>query len=467
MTRGQRFALWTLAFLAAVSLSWLIPPMQSPDETSHMARAYLVSQGHWLLQAAPVDGAPPEDAQVTEFVRRLGGQADAGGLLDPSLLQFMAANLKLVLDAKLRLSSAQKSELARLHWSGPKVHFSIPRTGYYFPLVYAPQAAGLAVGMALDLSVEQSYRLARMITLLICFVLLAAACQLAQPSPLALATLLLPMSLFQLLSPTLDGLTTSLCLFTLSLFLRKTTVPANPSRLSSVLLALCVFVLVTSRTHLLPLLLLPFFAAWQQKSKRDFWLGSIVAAGSLSWVLFALHATTDTLVVRNQSSSELLVHYAMNPAAFFSIVFASVVDPELSTFYQQSFIGILGWLDTPLPAAAYPMLWLGLGFCALASISFAHGRNRSAQWLLLFAALTSAGLIFLSQLVTWTPHPAALVQGVQGRYFVVPMMLLGYAASAGRPAQTQVRRWLERLALAGFALCGLTALTMTLLSRYH
>lgn len=466
----QRFGMvfWALAFVCATGLSCLIPPMQSPDETSHVARAYLVAQGQWFLQAAPEQVAPPADAQVAAFVRRLGGQADAGGSLDAGLLRFMAANLNLALDAKLRLSATEQERLAQLHWSNEKIHFSIPRTGYYFPLVYTPQAAGLAIGMALDWSVAHSYQLARSITLLFCLVLLALAYRLAPQSPLALATLLLPMSLFQLLSPTLDGLTTSLGLLTISLFLRKTAVRASNSWASSAFMGACVFVLVSSRTHLLPLLLLPFFTAWRQRSVRDFYLAGIVATSALAWVLFALQSTTDTLVVRSQSSSQLLVHYATHPAAFFQIVWASLSNLELANFYQQSFIGILGWLDTVLPAPFYPVLWVGLAACALVSISLpAAGGSPGARWLLLVTAIASVGLIFLSQLVTWTPHPAVLVEGVQGRYFVMPMVLLAFALSGFPTVQSQPRRRLAALALTGFALSSLAALSITLISRYH
>lgn len=468
MTRKVGLGLWALAFMLATGLSWLIPPMQSPDETSHIARAYLLAQGHWLLQPAPSHVAAPSDVDVATFVRRLGGQTDAGGLVDASLLRFMASNLKLVLDAKLRLPTAEQERLAALRWSADKIHFSIPRTGYYFPLVYAPQAAGLAAGMALDWSVEHSYRLARSVTLLVCFVLLAVACRLTPPSPLALATLVLPMSLFQLLSPTLDGFTTSLGLLTISLFLRRLAGKGADSWRSSLALTVCVFILVTSRTHLLPLLLLPFFVAWRKRSARDFYLAGIVTVGAIAWVLFALHSTTDTLVVRSQSSSQLLTHYVAHPQAFFGIAWATLSNPEVASFYQQSFIGILGWLDTRLPVISYPLLWLGLGACALVSVALPAGAaDWSARGLLLVLAIASIGLIFLSQLVTWTAHPATLIEGVQGRYFVMPMVLLGYVLSGLAKGKTRLKGRLAALALSGFALCSLTALSVTLLSRYH
>ena len=36
--------------LAALVSAW-VPPMQSPDEDQHLARAYLLAQGQWRLQA--------------------------------------------------------------------------------------------------------------------------------------------------------------------------------------------------------------------------------------------------------------------------------------------------------------------------------------------------------------------------------------------------------------------------------
>lgn len=459
---------WAFLFALATALSWLIPPMQSPDETSHLARAYLLAKGSWLLQPAGAQASSaPQDAKLLAFLKRMGGQSDAGGLVDPALLRFMDTHLNLALDAKLRLSPADQEQLARLRWTTPGIHFSIPRTGYYFPLVYAPQAVGLALGMNLNLNVEASYRLARTVTLLICFALLAAAFRVASPSPLALATLLLPMSVFQLLSPTLDGLTTSLSLFTLSLFTRTTTGFRQNSWRPMLGLAACVFVLASSRTHLLPLLALPFYTAWRHKSARDFGVASAIAITTLAWVLYALHTTSDTFIARSQTSSELLLHYARNPGEFFRIVWTTLSDPALFTFYQRSFIGILGWLDTALPPVAYPILWTGLAVSALISVSplgdkYAWG----GRVLLIGSAIVSVGLIFVSQLVTWTPHPATVIQGVQGRYLVIPVMMLGYAVSGFSPGHGKRQGLMIAVTLAVFALISLTTLTITLFNRY-
>ncbi len=462
--------LWSLAFLLAVGLSWLIPPMQSPDETNHINRAYLISQGRLLLQTLPVDlTGPKEDKDVTAYIERARQQGGRmGGLVDQGLLKFTDAHLPLVREAERRFSAAEKSQLAQLSWTGTQSYFFLPGTGYYFPAVYAPQALGLAIGQWLNLSIEHSYQAARGMTLFACFAMLWLACRFMVPNPWVVAILLLPMSLFQLLSPTIDGLTTSLSVLTISLFLKSADPAREHAPASSWGLALCIFLLASSRTHLLPLLALPFFVAWQRQSRRDFYLGCLVTVATLGWVLFALYSTNDPRIVRNHTTMELLSHYATNPLAFFKVSLASLADHQLFTFYQQSFIGILGWLDTRLPEYFYPTLWMGLGLSALASVSVSTLRQDwRARLLLAGLALACIGLIFLALLVTWTPHPATVVQGVQGRYFVVPMILFAYVASGFTVVQTPVRRWLAALVTAGFALLSLTALTMTVLSRYH
>jgi len=175
------------------------------------------------------------------------------------------------------------------------------------------------------------------------------------------------------------------------------------------------------------------------------------------------------LVPRSHSTASILLYYAQHPLAFFQVLFATVGHHDIFTFYQQSFIGILGSLDVPLPQAAYSWLWAGLALCAAASIrapvSAGEGQARAVLGALAPAAIA---LVFLALLVAWTPHPAQVVNGVQGRYFIVPAILLAYLLG-GSPAVPMAR---ARVALTagvagGFALLSLVALVQALLTRYH
>jgi uncharacterized membrane protein len=449
MTRAwaSRLGAWLLVLATAIGLSTLIPPIQSPDEHSHIRRAYLLSKGEITLVAPP--------------------GTSSGGSVDAALLSFIDTYLlTIAISAQTPPSAAQRAEAESLRWGGPERFVPVPGTGYYMPLVYAPHAAALLAGRVLGLTIADSYRLVRLASLMSCLGLLAAAWRVVRPPPLAIALLLLPMTLFQLMAPTLDGVTTCLAVLALSVFSDGVLQEKDWPGERSWLLAASVALLATSRIQLLPLLGLPFFIAWTRRSRRDAWLGIAAVMVSMAWVAYALASTFDVRVQRAHSTGQLLLHYAADPMAFLRVVADSLADSELATLYTHSFIGVLGWLDTWLPLPLYPALWTGLGLCAVASVLGTNLRQAGlARAFLALAALACSLLVFLALLVTWTPHPAATVAGVQGRYFVVPAIMLAYAIGATAPPRRLPRPTLALL--AAVAAVSLYALVATLLARYH
>ncbi len=86
--------------------------------------------------------------------------------------------------------------------------------------------------------------------------------------------------------------------------------------------------------------------------------------------------------------------------------------------YGAGFVGIFGWLDTPLPRPAM-VLW-GLLLLAAALTGGDPALALAAWQRQLAAAITGAALLLLSlsQYVIWTPLGAGFVDGLQGRYFL-------------------------------------------------
>lgn len=436
--------LWMLLLATAMGLATLVPPLQSPDENGHLARAYLISKGELMLKL---------------------GQYGSGGGIDFGLLLFNDAYLARVTLARGQIDAAQQARIDSFRWGGEEKYMPVAGTGYYLPLIYAPHAAGFALGRAMNLSVANSYRLVRLFSLLASLGLLAAAWRVLRPPPLAIALMLLPMSVFQLVTPTLDGVTNSLAVLVLSLFMRAVLQKEDVRPAQSWLLAGSVALLVSSRNQLLPLLALPLFVAWSRRSRQDAAAGGAAILLSAAWLAYALLTTVDRRVPRSHSTSEMLVHYLTDPLDFFRQIAGSFRNEELSTLYHQSFIGVLGWLDAQLPAWAYPGLWGGLAICAVASVLLASGGAWLARGLLAVTAVASALLVFFALLVTWTPHPTTFVGGVQGRYFMVPALMLAYALGASPPHGRW--RWPVWVLLAGFAAASLYAFVITVLARYH
>jgi uncharacterized membrane protein len=443
-----RVWLWLLALLAAVALASLIPPEQSPDEHSHLGRAYMISKGQWLL-ASP-------------------SGTSSGGMIDTSLWAFFDINGYVAGAPTARLTDKWKAQSAALRWGGPEIFYQAPGTGYYVPLIYAPQALGLWLGRTLDLSIAHSYQLVRATCLLTCMGLLAFAFQPVRPPVLAIALLLLPMTVFQTVSPTLDGITNCLAVLALSLFFRML-LAKEDSVAQAWILASSVALLASGKVNLLPLLALPFYLAWARRSRRDAIAGAAALLASLAWTAYALAHTVDTRTPHVHSTAELLLRYVAHPIAFVQIVAKSLADPIISDFYSRSFIGILGWLDAPLPPWSYQYLWIGLGLCAAASLlSVKPGEALLARIGLVIAALACVGLVFLAMLVTWTRETADVVQGVQGRYFIVPAITVAYSIGATlSPWGARAWRWPGWLALCATAGLSFYALIVTILARYH
>ena len=458
--KNIQWAVFGVIIVLTAGLSRLIPPMQSPDEMSHLGRAYLISQGKWLLEPIPLDiDLPTGNMQVSAMIaqaRALG--VDVGGSVDEGLLAFhdgyRADSVKL-------LSEADKLRIASIPWTGKERYFSLWGTVYYFPAIYIPQASGFFIGKHLHWTVQQSYYLVRGLTLLTCIVLLSMAYKLAPVAHLALALLVLPMSIFQMLSPTIDGVTTALAILVISQFLFSLNTANRMLPIWQI--SICVFILATSRTHLMPLFLLPIYIAWQRRSLKNSLVVGAFGLAAIGWALVALRSNNGLMLDPAHTSAGLLIYYAAHPLAFLEIAAATVADPVQSTFLQQSFIGILGWLDAPLHQRFYPALWMGLVLCAWASMSFASLHEmRKARIVLITSALAGVGLIFLALLVTFTPHPATLVQGIQGRYFLVPALLLAYGLSNHRNTLAAG----PIVLLSAFSVVSLGALMMALIDRY-
>jgi uncharacterized membrane protein len=441
-------ALWALLLV----LAQRIPPFQSPDEHSHLARAYALSRGEVLLHTPPGESS--------------------GVRVDRGLVALLEVYFPLVPDAALRLTAAQQQAAQALRWSGDEVFLANPGTGWYLPPIYAPVAAGLALGRALDLPVQASHDLARAIALSASLVVLVAALRLHAAGPLVLLLLALPMSLFQWLSPTLDGLAHALTVWAACAFLRLRADSAAraPPRWALAWTWLAVLALLAgTRPFMLPLLLLPLALhgrAWARLRA----LSLVLAAAVLAWYVWAAGAVVDLRVARSAGLGGVLRHYAADPADLWRVVTATLGDGDTLRFYGRSFVGVLGWLDTLLPAWAYPALAAALAVVALLSL-LRGTAGRSGGWLLL-CALACVPLIFAAMLAGWTPLPAQRIEGVQGRYFIAPA-LLAAAALAPVTAAGDVGAWRRAAGVAAWAAAAagaaaaVVALWLALAWRYH
>jgi uncharacterized membrane protein len=454
-----------LVWLAAIALAQRIPPFQSPDEHSHIARAYALCRGQVMLHTP-------------------AGQS-SGVMVDRRLADLMHAYMPLVPDATLRLTQAQQQAALALRWSGDEGFLQIPGTGWTFPAVYAPAAAALCLGRALDLPVKASHDLARSFTLTAALAVLLAAARLHPLGAMVALVWALPMNLFQWFSPTIDGLSHALVVWAGCAFLRlraavegasgaSASAPHGVTRAPGAWLAwlwLAVLALLaTTRPYMGPMLLLPLLL-WRAPQGRALAAGALLAiAAALAWTAWAAGMVVDQRVARTHGVGDVIVHYTQQPGELARIVAATLGEPASLTFYGRSFVGVLGWLDTMLPLWAYPALSAALA--ATVVLSLARGRLAGSGPWLVACALACVPLVFLAMLIGWTPLPAPRIEGVQGRYFIAPALLAALALAprlraAPGPGWRMAAAHAARAVAAAGVVLAVVALWLTLQARYH
>lgn len=419
----------------------IIPPLQSPDEPAHITQAAVISHGSFFGMS--VDNTT------------LGGHIDAQFQSYFNLYESLRGNSK-------QLSPALRADGNALLHSGQTGFAATPATAFYLPIIYLPQALGLTIGRRANLSIDTTIRLARAFALLASSAILYGALRLYVPNMFVLTLLLMPMYLFQIACSGIDGVTTAVAVFALGYFMRSAEKSWQPSIALDWAFGLALLLLATTRQHLMPMLLLPFFLYFVRRETKLLATGVTLLVLTFAWTAYIMISTRDAA----PSVLPTLMHYLHSPAAALTILSATIFNFANLRDNALAFIGILGWLDTPLQSSAYKLTG---GFVVVAlGLSF-NSKSNKADWhariFLLALCIISGALVFIIMMVVWTKLPASQIQGVQGRYFLVPALVFGYALSGAKTAIHY--RHLQLALLCGFALFTTTNTAYVMFDRHY
>ncbi|MES2610285.1 MAG: DUF2142 domain-containing protein [Pseudomonadota bacterium] len=454
--RNLRIAVFALGFAIACGLMQLVPAFQSPDEIVHLLRADMVAHGQPLLK-----GLEPDVKGKT------------GGWVDNHFFQFSQWMQKIVGPHRDRSLSPSwlMNEATRYDWQDKEVFINAAATGYYAPFIYLPHALGLKLSRELDLSLGHSYQLTRMLVTLLVFGLAFWAWQTARPSLLVQALVLMPMALFQAISPTIDGLCFALALLVLSLFFLQWQSGGKATRWQAFAFYASIFLLVTSRTNLIPLVLLPLmlllrYFTWQRLAAT-----AMLLTASAGWTLYGLINTQDHRVVRSLSTGQIIGTYLRDPIEFLRLVGRTIADPFQGHLIASSFVGNLGWSDAPIPDFALATIACGLVVAAILTVAGTRYQQSDIgiRATLAVVGLGSALLAFFALAVTWNDYPVRVIEGLQGRYFIIPAMFLAAALGPVRLAPVHASSSLStthRVFVLLYAIFCLCILATTLQGRY-
>lgn len=389
---APRLALLYLVFMLplVLGLSWYVPPFQVADEDNHFLRAVQVAGGGMAALRLP-DGT-------------------IGGRLPTGAEQLAHGFEDLRFRRRARIDPGRITSAGRVGWGAPGVS-SFANTAIYPPLFYAPAAAGILVGRALGANVLASFRLARAGTGLCATALAAAAIGMTASGALLLFWLLsLPMTLCLFASCSQDALVIACAAFAAAWMSRLAQRPRT-SVFSWATLALLIGCLGAAKLPYMGLGLLPAMSAWRGGIgiARAVLLALLSFCVGLSWLVLAARP------VIAPTSAGLQMHFLLSHP--FVILPIALVTLHLHGFrLVQEFIGVLGWLDIPLPRLFYAgsllVLCLLLG---MEGIVRHYGRVAAVMALILLACCAA---VFGALYLDWTPVGGHTVEGLQGRYFI-------------------------------------------------
>ena len=312
-----------LLIISGLLIGGKTPPLLSPDEHSHLVRAYTLISGEWEMHTA-------------------AGRSTAARI-DPALAEFINLHREKNRVAIGRspgppptAAALVKAGNASLSGSTQPIDLSAPGAAVYPPIAYLPQGFALGCARTLNLPVASAYALVRVLTLTTSAAVLFAAFQLTTPSPLELALLTLPMSLFQLASAALDGFSTSMTVLVLSIYKALPETEPRKQPILHLSLVLSILVVVPARLHLWPLLILPFLSARKLKQTWALFTSLTCLSAVLIWVARVSRSTVD--LRRAQLSTDTVhtaIQFLSHPGELIDLLVRTITNQEPSRLLKE------------------------------------------------------------------------------------------------------------------------------------
>jgi len=409
-----------LAGVAGLALAFAMPPGAAPDETRHLSRVVLMSEGSF-----GVPGLRPPRASVPKSIPELHRAIEGPDFRAPP-----------------RRTIGELAALAATPLD-PDRRVGIANAGTYPPIVYVPQLVGVAPARWLGLGPAMLIYAGRLTSLAAWIALTWLAIRLAPARRWTLALLsLTPMAVAGAASISADPATNAACLLFAVIAARAAAgADALATRERNALLGAALLVGVVKPGYW-PLALAALAIAPARCGGRARQLALAAAAGaamlvpSVGWLLLAQQSEPAPPIAGADPVAQL--RFVLGDPFGFAAILGRTLWHGLPT-YWTTFVGELGPLIVKLPAVFYA-LWAVLLAAVVALDAPPLAIDRAARGWLGAAFALSILAMFAMAYLGWNPVGDPAIQGVQGRYWApaVPMLVLASpAAGAALPRAVQ------------------------------
>lgn len=436
----NRRALWfALAFVAlALGYSGATGPFRAADEAAHFFRAYGISEGQLIAQRERSD--------------LLGSYLPAN---IPRLAHVLGAfpQQPAVAVASGQLAAANGLKLKRAH----RTFVAYPGAAMHSPMVYLPAAFGIALGRTLHFGPLGLFYGARWSNALLVAASLGwGISRVWRRAPLLAGIALFPMTLAQVGTVTADAVTftVTFCWLAEVLTFRMENGSARRTWWRWALFAL----LLSQLRFPYPLLGLLIFGVRGSARSRALFLFLLVAP-CLLWLAIIQNLQVQTRPLVHVDPAGQLAFVLGHLSLFLHLLISGIRDLGLTYWHET--VGVLCWLDFPVPD--WLVIAFTVGLLLITCATDAVALRLRPRFRVACVSLGVGGLILTALLayMAWNKVAAAQIEGWQGRYSL-PLLPLLLLAAANNGAGRSVA-WLPQAALA-LALAG-NVIVIFLLAR--
>lgn len=393
----------------------LTPPLQTPDEIVHFMRAYQVSE--LGVVSTNKDGA-------------LGGYLPAS-IGKSSVI--LSENPTLTFNPNTKYDVHKTIVALKIPLEKEKRDFlNIAGATGYSPIGYIPQAIGIAIGAFFNAPAVVLMYMARVASLVTWIGLIFFSIKIIPQKKWAIVGLgVLPMILAQAGSPGIDAISIGLGILFIALVMKyRTLVIVSGSQLFSLFLIACLIALTKQTTILVVGFI--FLLSLKQIDANKFKASIKIAAtiiipilllvGWLAVVKLANLSADSTQPGQNsiQQVANLIHHPLRLPEVIYNTFFFNWGDGVIN-----SFIGVFGWVDTPLAG-----MFIMMGYVLIALILFANYEKLKKKLskkdnllIVILAAMYAVGTCAALYII-YSPVDYDIVYGLQGRYFLLSLFII-------------------------------------------
>ena len=373
---------------------FIVPPFAINDENFHFYKTYALATGQ-IKRSAEIP------TSVVKFTDTIGFSEYINNHGKINLL-----NIKKATEIPLSKKNIEKVDSLVV--------------GVYNPISYIPQVISIFLASLFNLSIFQLFYFGRIITLLIWITIVYIAIKNAPDKikNILLIISLLPSVVQESFPYSTDVLINSSFLLFISFFFKLYLEKDEFNWKYGIIFFLGVFMPIVAKiTYLLVVLLILIIPKEKFKNRKEHLLLFLTILIPTLLISFLWSKISPSYI---HDTSENLLYIKSHPIKYLSMIILTTKTLFLS--YVESAVGILGWYDTRLP-----FFITGGYICFLGLNIFSNNilkRDFKFSFISMIILLGTYVGVLTALFVAWTPLGSNIIEGVQGRYFIILLPIL-------------------------------------------